>query len=343
MRSLFSAFVSTGRHGRARRGDRSVGAGTHGRACWIGRREVSVQDLRIKSESIRPNHASGLGIDAHQLEELRVAERLEHLAPEIVRQVDFSIRAVAEYDMQPIVRKGLSLGYAEHHQISLRQRVNGVQRVVTSRLLPSILQVRPMQFQPLAHKPEGTRWKESVEQSPISNRQLRPVPAELGVEVGREMVAPIHPDDDPVELRDPRHGSAQPCARGFLALRGLGPGGPTRRAASSNASRSTYVSLSRGRLYVRSNPRSIQRQIADRERPMILAASTVVTSRSSGGRGTAGGYGIAGLECHNPPSTIIAITGLKSYNRPKREDRRQMPGKRATVPRIQPVAKEDPS
>lgn len=284
MRSPFCPFLSTGRPGRARRVDRSVGAGTHRRPRWIGGREIAVQDLRIETQPVGPNDAAGLGIDSHLLEELRISEWLEHLAPKITRQVDSSIRAVAEYQTQPEVGEGVRLGDAGHHLISLRQRINWIQ----GRLAPQV-------------------------------------------------VAPIHPDDDPVDLRDPRHGSAQPCARGFLALRGLGPGGPTRRAASSNASRSTYVSLSRGRLYVRSNPRSIQRQMADRERPMILAASTVVTSRSSGGRGTAGGYGIAGLECHNPPSTIIAITGLESYNRSNRKDRRTKPGSSRRSPESNPL------
>lgn len=169
----------------------------------FGGRKVPMQHLGVEPQAVRPDHGSRLCIDSHLPEEAGVFERLEHLAPEVVRETDLAGHPIVEGQPEPVFGQRLDSGDAEYHGLSLRQRIDGIQLAPFAGLAPTLVKLGLPEPRPFAHEAQGPRRQEALSHLPAHDRQLGPMLAVLRMEVRGKVVLPVHPYDRK-EVRAPR-------------------------------------------------------------------------------------------------------------------------------------------
>jgi len=172
-----------------------------------GGRKVPMQHLGVEPQTVRPDHGSGLGVHARLPKEFGIFERLEHLAPEVAREIDLAGHPIIEGQAELVFGQRLDSGDAEYHGLSLRQRIDGIQRSPFAGIPPTLVQLGLPQPRPFAHEAQRPRRQEALNYLPGQDCQLGPMLAVLRMEVRGKVLPPVHPYDDAVELAEPRHES----------------------------------------------------------------------------------------------------------------------------------------
>jgi hypothetical protein len=99
----------------------------------------------------------------------------------------------------------------------LRQRSYGQKILASLCPTPVLSELAAVLCGPGPHEAERAPRQSTVEDTQVVDRQLSPHLAVLGMEMRRSMIRAVHPNDDAVELAEPRHGRA--CYRNTVVMR----------------------------------------------------------------------------------------------------------------------------
>ncbi|SRR5579884_949559 len=176
-----------------------------GRPGGASRLGVAMEHLRVEVEPVGPDHTPGFLIHPHLPEELRIAKRLEHLPPELTRQVNLTNDPIVELDPEPVAGQGLSPYHPENHAAILPQGLDRHRCAALGHAVPVLGQRVSMLSGPLAHQSERSGRERSSDHPTAGDGEFRPISLVLGMEVRGSVIQPVHPDGDAVELTDPRH------------------------------------------------------------------------------------------------------------------------------------------
>lgn len=154
-----------------------------------GRLEVPVQHEGIEVGSVGPDDGAQLVVHSHLREVVRIGQRLEHRAMQLVREIDVARAAVAKAKPELVVTQHIHRGDAyELHTPILRQRVDGFRRAPVLCPLPICFQLFSVKAGPLRHELERATRQTTHKQVIVADHDRRVVLGIFGVEVGRIVI-----------------------------------------------------------------------------------------------------------------------------------------------------------
>jgi hypothetical protein len=207
---------------------------------------VAMQDVRIQIDAVGPHDRARNGINGHQREEGRIIERRENATVEHTDEVELAYEAICKGDSQLEAAEVLDVGDPKwaSHVISLPKAFNRIHGLTSSRVLPIDGQLLTVQQSPLLDEASRGARQRSGEQRAVVDPHQRLVTGVDGMEMCRLVVVPLHVDDDPVELAQPRHERGVRPGRDAARRPTRCYGAAVRRSARNRASKAVAIASS---------------------------------------------------------------------------------------------------
>lgn len=180
-------------------------------------REPVVQRVRRDVGSVRPHRRAEL-IEAHLGEERWIAKCLEYGAIEPLAHVVFAAHAVLEFDVEAVGMPGFDSNDAVHGMSV--QGIDGYERGTLLGPGPIIPQLVPVGEGPFRDEDARSTRQSSAHYLQCLDAHDRLRLLVVGVKMRGWVLVEIHPDDDPVESAELRHGlkltpTSRPGTRGL--------------------------------------------------------------------------------------------------------------------------------
>ena len=166
----------------------------------------SVQRLGGNVRSIGPHNSSGDWIEEYLSEERRGSQRFEDGPFQQGEKVDPLARAILEPQVENVRPGYLNSDDSPLHLGDLSiQRRDPPEGAACTRQVPVLFQLLSVYLAPRPDESKRPPRQATLEKSETADREHRLLSGIHGVKMGHAVVAEVHVDRDPVELRDSRH------------------------------------------------------------------------------------------------------------------------------------------